>query len=105
MTGERTAADGSGSGQGEVARLRADVAALAAALRPVAGDRLDRLWAEVDGLPDAAVARALEAARGIRQMAEAPPAAGRRSGRSLGGIVAAFALGLVAGIFVGRQRR
>lgn len=100
-------------GQGEVARLRADMAALAAALRPIAGERLDALWSEIDGIPDATVARALTAAQDIRRMAETPAetlaeeggADGRRNDRPLAGLFAAFGLGLLAGIFLGRGRR
>lgn len=100
----------SGADAGDVARLRADIAAVAAAVRPVAGARLDALWSEIDALPDATVARALDAAQGLRRIADAPPAPpaggrpGPEAGRSFAGLAAAFALGLFAGVLWGRRR-
>ncbi|KAB2880471.1 MAG: hypothetical protein F9K34_16775 [Albidovulum sp.] len=105
MKSERRAAEGEGRGQGEVVRLRADMAALADALRPLAGGRLDPLWAEIDGLSDATIARAMGAARGIRQMGAVPEDEGRQHGRWLAGLFAAFGLGLFAGIVLGRHRK
>lgn len=87
----------------DVARFRAQVTALATRLQPLAGGGLDGVWSGIDDLPDASVARALDAAEGIRRILE--PTAARRPGLSVAGYVAAFGLGVATGfLLAGRGR-